>query len=196
MIAFAALSLSMAVCACEPSDSGQTQDQVENGSGNSGSQGGTGSQGGSGTENPGSGGSEPGGGQQDTGNDSGNTDNKMKKINIKVNGHELTATLEDNASTKALTEMLEKGDLSIQTEMYGHFEQTGELPHEIAGNDTWMNVGKGDIVLYRSIQICFYYNSNSYSFTRLGRIDNAESLNLKEIYGETGTTFTLSLPKE
>lgn len=116
------------------------------------------------------------------------------KINVKVNGYTLVATLVDNASTRVLIDMMKQGEVSIDTHMYGNFEQTGNLPQSITSNDSWISVGHGDIVLYRGIQVCFYYDENEYSFTRLGRIDNANELTLKSIYGEGNTTFVLSLP--
>ena len=118
------------------------------------------------------------------------------KINIKVNGNVLTATLSDNSSAKALYGLLEKGDLTIKAHDYGGFEKVGNLPESIPRNDEEITTSAGDIILYLGNSICFYYNTNSWNFTRLGRIDGAEKLDLRKIYGKGDAVFVLSLVKE
>lgn len=39
--------------------------------------------------------------------------------------------------------------------------------------DTHFDTGPGDFILYQGHIIAIYYGENSYSFTRLGRIDGA-----------------------
>ena len=115
------------------------------------------------------------------------------KIRISVNGYELTATLADNSSAKALYGLLEKGDVTVDAHDYGSFEKVGALPESLPRNDEDINTIAGDIILYQGSSICFYYSTNSWDFTRLGRIDGAENLNLKEIYGDGDATFVLSI---
>lgn len=115
------------------------------------------------------------------------------KLNIKVNNHELTATLVDNSSTKALIELLGNGSIEINTSDYGDFEKVGALPQSLPRNDTNIDTEPGDIILYQGNSICFYYGYNSWNFTRLGKIDNANTLNLKEIYGKGNAKFILSI---
>lgn len=38
-----------------------------------------------------------------------------------------------------------------------------------------ISVNTFDVVLYQGNQICFYYESNSWSFTRLGKVINVDS---------------------
>ena len=116
------------------------------------------------------------------------------KIAISVNGHDLTATLEDNTSSRALVELLEKGDITVDAHDYGNFEKVGDLPQSLPRNDRDITTSPGDIILYLGSSICFYYGTNSWDFTRLGRIDGAESLDIKAIYGSDNATFVLSAP--
>ena len=115
------------------------------------------------------------------------------KLNIKVNNHELTATLVDNSSTKALIELLGNGSIEINTSDYGDFEKVGALPQSLPRNDTNIDTEPGDIILYQGNSICFYYGYNSWKFTRLGKIDGVNELNLKEIYGKGNAKFILSI---
>ncbi|MCH5180052.1 MAG: hypothetical protein J1F32_02420 [Erysipelotrichales bacterium] len=115
------------------------------------------------------------------------------KLNIKVNNFELTATLEDNSSSKALIELLTKGSIEVDASDYGNFEKVGTLPQSLPRNDTNINTEPGDIILYQGNSICFYYGYNNWNFTRLGKIDNANDLNLKEIYGKGNAKFILSI---
>ncbi|MCH5172198.1 MAG: hypothetical protein J1F31_05180 [Erysipelotrichales bacterium] len=115
------------------------------------------------------------------------------KVNIKVNNHELTATLVNNSSTKALIELLSNGPIEVNTSDYGDFEKVGSLPKTLPRNDTNINTEPGDIILYQGNSICFYYGYNSWNFTRLGKIDNVDSMNLKEVYGPGNVKFVLSI---
>ncbi len=118
----------------------------------------------------------------------------MNQIEVKVNGYTLTATLVDNSSTRALVDLLKDGDITIEAHDYGNFEKVGSLPESLPRNDEEITTSAGDIILYLGTSICFYYSTNTWDFTRLGRIDNAESYDLKEIYGSGDATFVLSLP--
>lgn len=98
----------------------------------------------------------------------------------------------DNESVKDLKKHAKEG-LNIELHQYGNFEQTGLLGFNLVSNDTQMSVGPGDIVLYNSNQICLYYSTNSYSFTKLGHINLGRS-ELKELLAEEDTvTITLGL---
>lgn len=116
-----------------------------------------------------------------------------QKMIVKVNGYTLTATLADNSSAKALAEQLKKGPIAIKTHDYGNFEKVGDLPHSLPQNNEDIVTVPGDIIFYLGRSICFYYAQNSWDFTRLGKIDNARNLDLREIFGRGEATFVLSL---
>lgn len=98
----------------------------------------------------------------------------------------------DNESVKDLKKHAKDG-LTIELHQYGDFEQTGLLGFTLVINDTNMNVGPGDIVLYNSNQICLYYDNNSWSFTKLGHINLSKS-ELRELLAEEdAVTITLGL---
>ena len=99
------------------------------------------------------------------------------KMNVQVGASTFTATLEDNAAVDALVEMMENGPVTIQMSDYASNSQT--------------TTQAGDIVLYQGNQIVLFYGSNSWSYTRLGKIDDltgwAEALGS----GDVSVTFSL-----
>ena len=119
-------------------------------------------------------------------------DTMNKTLILKIDNTEVEVFWLDNDSVKALKQLAKDG-LTIELHQYGGFEQTGLIGTTIVSNDTQMDVGPGDIVLYQSKQICLYYNNNSWSFTKLGHINLSKS-ELVELLGESdNVTITLTL---
>lgn len=118
---------------------------------------------------------------------------KADKIAITVNGHTLTATLTDNSSSKAFLELLKDAPVTIEMHDYGNFEKVGALGTELPRNDEQITTQAGDLILYQGNQLTIYYDTNSWSFTRLGRIDNITQNELKEILGSGNVTVTFSV---
>ena len=119
----------------------------------------------------------------------GNEDMKMK---ISVGGTELTASLADTAAAKELAEKLKEGPVTVTLNEYGGFEKVGKLPWTLTRSDESTVTGAGDIMLYQGNQMTIFYNSNSWSYTKLGHIDNKTQEELTELFGEGDITVTLS----
>ena len=121
------------------------------------------------------------------------------KVNIQIdNGvskSTLTATLYDNSSSRALVELLENSSITIGMHDYGNFEKVGTLPKSLPRNDRQITTEAGDIILYQGNQITFYYDTNSWSFTLLGKIDGVTKEELKKILGKGNVTSVLSISK-
>ncbi len=123
----------------------------------------------------------------------------MKSNTIKLTlegGKTFTATLVDNSSTRALVELLAKGDITIDMEDYAQMEKVGALGTSLPRNDRQTTTGPGDLILYLGKHFVIYYDTNSWNFTRLGKIDNASQADLKAALGKGDVTVTLSLDKE
>ena len=119
------------------------------------------------------------------------------KLNIQIdNGtskHELTATLYDNSSSKALVELLQKAPVTIDMHDFSNFEKVGELPVTLPRNDTPTNTDAGDLILYLGKRFVIYYDKNSWDFTPLGKVENITKPELKKILGEGNVTAVLSI---
>ena len=114
-------------------------------------------------------------------------------IKIKVNSNVLEVKLEDNEATKSLVERLKNGDISVNANEYGGFEKVGNLGFSLPRNDKNITTSAGDIVLYQGNQISLFYNSNSWSYTKLGRVQNVSGAELKNILGSRDVTLILSI---
>ena len=117
-------------------------------------------------------------------------------MNIQIGNHVLTATLVQNSSTEALIEMLSEGSVTIEMSDYASMEKVGPFPQSLPRNDEQISTGAGDLILYQGNSFVIYYDTNSWNFTRLGKIDNVTQQELKDILGSGSVTAVLSLPAE
>lgn len=115
------------------------------------------------------------------------------KILLRVADRSVTATLVDNEATRELKALLEKGDISINMDDYGGFEKVGALPQSFPTSNTQITTQPGDIMLYLGNNMVIFYESNSWSYTRLGHIDNATTESVREFLGSGEITLTISL---
>ncbi len=114
-------------------------------------------------------------------------------LNIQAGDHLLTATLAQNSSVEALVEMLSEGTVTIRMSDYANMEKVGSLPDSLPGNDEQISTEAGDLILYQGNSFVIYYDTNSWNFTRLGKINDMTQQELKEILGDGDITVELSL---
>ncbi len=114
-------------------------------------------------------------------------------MNITVKGTTLTATLANNSSTQALRELLAKGPVTIDMSDYGSMEKVGPLGTSLPTNNEQIDTQAGDIILYQGNQIVIYYSTNSWNFTRLGKINDVTAQELRELLGDGDVSVTFSL---
>ena len=114
-----------------------------------------------------------------------------RKMKIEVNGSTFTATLADNAAADALVDWVEEGPVTLELSDYAGFEKVGPLGRSLPASDSQTTTHAGDIVLYQGDQIVLFYGSNSWSYTRLGHIDDLTGW--EDALGGGDVTVTLSL---
>ena len=115
------------------------------------------------------------------------------KINISVNGYTLTATLEDNVAARAFAEMIASDGLSLSLSEYGGFEKVGSLGKSLPHSDERITTSSGDLILYSGSEFSLMYGSNTWSYTKLGAIDDTETINLKQILGSGNVTVKITI---
>lgn len=124
-----------------------------------------------------------------------NTD--VTEMYIIINGNKLEVTLADNSSVDALVERLKQGDITYTADDYGGFEKVGSLGFDLPTNNSQITTQAGDVILYSGNQIVLFYGSNSWSYTRLGKINGYSATELQLLLGagngSTQVTLTLSL---
>ena len=128
------------------------------------------------------------------------TDNEVKaqttmdKMYITIGGQTQSATLVDNEATRELVATLQSAPITI-TLNDNNFEIWGSLGRSLATNNEQMTAQPGDIVLYNGSNICIFYASNSWSYTRIGKIDGLSESELRTFLkaGESNISVTLSL---
>ncbi len=118
---------------------------------------------------------------------------ETNQIYIKIGKSILTAVLEENESAEALKELLTDGSLSISASNYGGFEKVCSLGRKLPSNDKQTTTHAGDICLYNGSQIVIFYGSNSWVYTRLGKVSDVEESELKKVLSGEETEITLSL---
>ena len=124
-------------------------------------------------------------------NDNVNVD--YNTMNLKVNNSTMKVKLSDNAATKALVERLKEGTITYNAYDYGGFEKVGALGFSLPSNDTYITTEPGDIMLYTSNQLCIFFDSNSWEYTPIGKIEGMTKQQLKDAFGTGEVSITLSL---
>lgn len=68
--------------------------------------------------------------------------------------------------------MMKESPVVVELEDYSGFEKVGSLGRSLPRSDKQNTTKSGDIVLYSGSNIVIFCGSNSWSYTRLGKIDD------------------------
>ena len=112
------------------------------------------------------------------------------KIKLTVNSLIFTATLLDNNSAKAFKEML---PITVNMVELNNNEKYFDLPNSLPTNSSNPQaINSGDLMLYGSKTLVLFYKtfSTSYSYTRLGKID--DTTGLATALGSRNVTITIN----
>ena len=117
------------------------------------------------------------------------------EIKITVSGKSLPVKIEDNVATKALVAALRDASITYEAHDYGGFEKVGGIGRTLPSGDSQITTQPGDVILYASDQIVLFYGSNSWSYTRIGKIQYGTLDELKSFLqaGKGNVSVTLSL---
>ncbi len=114
-----------------------------------------------------------------------------QKMVITVGSYNFRVTLEENSSAEALKQYLANGPVTLTLDDYASMEKVGDLGTTLPRNDSQITTTRGDVILYLGDQLAIYYQNNSWNFTKLGHIDDAEKL--EDALGKGSVEVTLSL---
>ena len=124
-------------------------------------------------------------------NNSNNTNPTGSKMTIKIGNSTFSATLYDNATVTAFKSLLPMTENMVEL---NNNEKYVDLPRSLPANAS--NPGtiqNGDLMLYGSSTLVLFYKtfSTSYSYTKLGRIDDVTGLVTALGTGNVSVTFEL-----
>ena len=120
-------------------------------------------------------------------------------IRLTIKGSKtFTATLENNASAQALKDRLSKGSITVEMNDYGDMEKVGPLGFSLPRTDRQTTTRPGDIILYLGNNLVIYYDTNSWNFTRIGRVNGINTRGeMLDLLGGVGKrTVTISSEEE
>ena len=117
-----------------------------------------------------------------------------EKLYITIGNQTLPVTLVKNNATEALMAALAANTITYEADDYGGFEKVGALGMSLPTNNQQLTTQAGDVILYSGNQIVLFYGSNSWSYTRLGRIEYESLEQLKSFLkaGQGRVSVTLS----
>lgn len=118
-------------------------------------------------------------------------ENGAVTMNVQIGSSTFTATLEDNPAVESFVKMMENAPVVIQMSDYSGFEKVGSIGTSLPASNSQTTTHSGDIVLYNGNQIVIFYGSNSWSYTRLGKIDDLSGW--EDALGSGDVTVTFSM---
>ena len=121
-------------------------------------------------------------------------DDEKEYMKLYFNDTEIPVIWEDNQTVQELMEEAGKGDIVVQMSMYSDNEQVGSLEKSYTKNDEQITTHSGDIVLYSGDKIVVFYGSNSWAYTRLGKMNIPES-GVTELLSNGDITLKIAIEK-
>jgi hypothetical protein len=115
------------------------------------------------------------------------------QIRVTVGSSPFIVNLENNETAKALREMITYEDLTISASNYGGFEKVCQLGKTLPRNDKQITTEAGDVMLYSGNQIVFFYGTNSWSYTKIGKVEATSIEELESVLSGPETEVILSI---
>ena len=115
------------------------------------------------------------------------------KMKLEIGDHIFSASLEENSSVDALKELFADGPLTLHMADYAGMEKGADLGSVLPQNNEQMHTQAGDIILYQGKTLVIYYDTNSWSLTPIGKIENVNAEELRKVLGTGDVTVTISI---
>ena len=116
-----------------------------------------------------------------------------QKMYLTIGGVTKTATLVSNSSAEALMAQLRQGDITYEAHDYGDFEKVGALGYTFPQNNEQITTEPGDLILYQGCNLCIYYDTNEWTFTRIGKLDDMTQADIKKWVKAGGDNVSVTL---
>jgi len=116
-----------------------------------------------------------------------------EKLYVTIGEETRSVTMEDNVGTRALVAALQAENITYEAHDYGNFEKVGALGQSFPTADHQITTSAGDIVLYNGDNICIFYGSNSWSYTRIGKLDGMSAEDVRRFVNAGGGNVMITL---
>lgn len=137
--------------------------------------------------------SQPATTSQPVTSDQNETDPTEGPLTLYIDDTRVSVSWQDNEAVAKLKEILRNSPLEIRMNEYGGFEQVGSIGTSLPTADTQMTTEPGDIVLYSGNQMVIFYGSNSWSYTKLGHIENMSTNELAGALSGADKTIRITM---
>ena len=117
-----------------------------------------------------------------------------ENMKLYFNDIEIPVIWEDNQTFQELMKEAGNGDIIVQMSMYSDNEQFGPLGKKYTRDDKQTTTHNGDIVLYSGDKIVVFYGSNSWAYTRLGKMNIPEN-DVTELLSNGDITLKITIAK-
>ena len=117
-----------------------------------------------------------------------------ENMKLYFNDIEIPVIWEDNQTVHELMKEAGNGDIIVQMSMYSDNEQFGPLGKKYTRDDKQTTTHNGDIVLYSGDKIVVFYGSNSWAYTRIGKMNIPES-DVTELLSNGDITLKITIAK-
>lgn len=114
-------------------------------------------------------------------------------LQIQVGDTTWRAELYDNSTVDAFLALLADGPLTLNMSDYASMEKGADLGVTLPQNNQPMDTQPGDIILYQGRTFVIYYDTNSWSLTPIGKMQDVNPETLRSVLGTGDVTVTLSL---
>ena len=116
---------------------------------------------------------------------------EIPQMKIQVGEYIFYASLENNTSVDALIQMMKETPIVINMRDYSGFEKVGALGTTLPDSNSQITTQAGDIVLYNHDQIVVFYGSNSWSYTKIGHVNDLTDWEKALGNGDVEITFSI-----
>lgn len=124
----------------------------------------------------------------------GTEEKKTMRMKVQAGDTAFSASLEENPAAAAFAELMKNTPVTISMRDYSGFEKVGPLGTSLPASDRQITSQPGDIMLYTGNQIVVFYGTNSWSYTRIGTIEDVTGW--AEALGAGDITVTFSITGE
>lgn len=119
------------------------------------------------------------------------TKGSEEMLYIQIGDAVLTAALEENASVEGLKTYLGTEKKTVAASNYGGFEKVIALDETIVSDDKQITTESGDIMLYNGKNLVVFYDTNSWAYTRIGKIQGMSQEELEHALSGEETEVTI-----